>query len=134
MSWGLAIVVGTLWRIYIAIWEPRALTLNRPIRVETDAVFVGGQLTYTLDYCKSSRFRDEYSEIHYSFLNSTIYPAASVAVHSLPTGCNVVHETVTIPEIPDGEYSLEMERIYLSFSVNRFVVQSTSQRFRVTHR
>lgn len=125
------VILSIGWRIFLAFYQPRVLTLNHPIQVERPSYSPGDQLHYTLDYCKSARFQNEYSEIHYSFVNGAIYPAQISVVHSLPPGCNVVHEVVTVPEIPEGEYTLEMIRMYQLFSASRFVVQSESDKFRV---
>jgi hypothetical protein len=114
--------------ITAAYWFYPALVLEitQPVHVSSDLYNPGSILFYTLSYCK---YKDIEAETHYAWTNRIVYSTTGMTVHTLQMGCHSTKEAVTVPNIPDGIYQLEMVCIYRPSPLRTVEVRSVSNRF-----
>ena len=115
----------------IVIWWMRPIKvfeIMRPIRVLSPNLAQGEDLIYEMSYCK---YQDLDAAVYYSFNDSIAFATPGISMSTLPMGCHMILESLTIPPIPPGVYRLEMLRVYQTSPLRQVEVKSLSQEFRI---
>ena len=120
------VIIGLVW-----LKPANVFTINGHIAIDEETYHIGDLLTYSMSYCKTSHVE---AEVHYSFIDSLVYSTPGMTTHELPLGCHTVKEAIAVPNLPSGNYSLEMVRVYYVTPLQRLEVRDISRKFTVIGR